>query len=169
VVVFAFMEIWKTIKDFENYEVSNYGIIKRKTDGYIVKQYIVQGYLKVNLVGVKRKSIFVHRIISIAFLKNKNKHKDKTQVNHIDGNKVNNSLSNLEWCTPSENIQHSFNILKKQVKKGEKCNLSKLKEKDIKFIRNNKNIYTSKQLQLMFNTSQSNICNIINNKRWKHI
>ena len=52
----------------------------------------------------------LHRMMAESFLLNDNP-LEKIQVNHLDGNKMNYNLNNLEWCTPSENIQHSFDIL----------------------------------------------------------
>lgn len=71
---------------------------KQSTDKY--------GYKYVMLyVNGKKKHMTVHRAVATAFLSNE---KDYPQVNHKDGNKKNNSVSNLEWCTASENVQHSF-------------------------------------------------------------
>jgi len=71
----------------------------------------------------------VHRLVAIAFIDNFNK---KTDVNHIDGNKLNNNINNLEWVTKSENIKHSIKILKNKngLKYFEKGN-SWYKEKNL--------------------------------------
>lgn len=112
-------EIWKDIKDYEGlYQVSNFGNVKslpRKTNnqynkGIIMKQMIYRGYSKVQLnKNGKIKWFAVHRLVAQAFLPNLD---NKPQVNHIDGNKLNNNLSNLEWVTGSENQLHSYRILK---------------------------------------------------------
>ena len=63
-------------------------------------------YVRVNLRKNKRsKTFYVHRLVADAFLENTNNH---CEVNHIDGNKQNNHVDNLEWCTHSMNIQHAF-------------------------------------------------------------
>lgn len=124
------LEIWKSIKDFENcYEVSNLGNVrsldryyycksKEKPNlfkGKILKQrFDKYGYLTVNLKKNQKSHIKkVHRLVAIAFLENKNK---CTNINHKDGNKNNNSVSNLEWCTIRENTQHrTKNLLVKPI------------------------------------------------------
>ena len=96
-------EYWLDVKDVDGYEVSNYGRIRIKNNGRIVKPYINRGYERVNM-GNKRN--YVHRVVADAFFDHNGG--EHTQVNHIDGNKTNNNLTNLEWCTPQENIQHAF-------------------------------------------------------------
>lgn len=71
----------------------------------------VLGYACCNLYDGKRYTKHrLHRMMAESFLLNDNP-LEKIQVNHLDGNKMNYNLNNLEWCTPSENIQHSFDIL----------------------------------------------------------
>jgi len=67
------------------------------------------GYFLVTLVdgNGKRKNRFIHRLLAQAFIENP---ENKAHVNHIDGNKQNNSLKNLEWCTPQENAAHAVRI-----------------------------------------------------------
>ncbi len=128
------MEIFKDIKDYEGlYKVSNYGRIKSITRlkknksrlqnvKSIIKstRYNNNDYEIVDLSkNGKIKTLYVHRLVAIAFIKNEY---NKPEVNHIDGNKNNNNLSNLEWVTSSENIKHAFD---NKLHKGSKCKVSK--------------------------------------------
>lgn len=107
----------KQIKDFPNYRIHESGLIescyKPKTSTVVDEWFPVKhifdkscGYMLVTLCheGI-RKNKRVHRLLADAFLENP---ENKAQVNHIDGNKLNNQLSNLEWATSQENSQHSY-------------------------------------------------------------
>ena len=96
-------EIWKDIKGYEGlYQVSNLGRVKRVTTGRVLKQFPnKQGYLLVSLCKTgKQKSFAIHRLVAQAFIL---KPENKPEVNHIDEDKTNNMVSNLEWCTRVEN------------------------------------------------------------------
>ncbi len=74
-----------------------------------------QGYLLVKLYkDGKGKKFKIHRLVSEMYIPNV---KNLPQVNHIDGNKTNNHVSNLEWCTPSQNIKHAYNTGLKKPRK----------------------------------------------------
>ena len=114
-------EVWRDISDLENYyQVSNYGNVRSKDRNvwngkvyYTKKARIIKkcmsstGYHIVRLVDGegKPKTCKVHRLVAYAFIPN---HDNKPNINHIDGNPLNNHVNNLEWCTQIENIQHAI-------------------------------------------------------------
>lgn len=100
-------EIWKVIDNYPNYEVSNAGLVRNKNSGKILQQTIGREgrYLNVYLSnnGVENTQR-VHRLVAKAFIPNP---EDKPQVNHINGNRFDNTIANLEWCTSKENNMHA--------------------------------------------------------------
>lgn len=131
-------EVWKDIKGYEGmYQVSSYGRVKsvnreisqqkdgtyfsRKMKSRILKTQIINsGYELVNLSknGI-RDARTVHRLVAEAFVQKENGRDD---VNHIDGNKTNNLVDNIEWVSRSENVQHSYDHLTRKSKgKNVKC------------------------------------------------
>lgn len=112
-------KIWKPVINYEGiYEVSNYGDIKsvdrivnsktkRFCKGTIIKQNKDEdGYNSIHLYkNGKRRVFFVHRLVISSFI---GIDKNKTQVNHKNGNKSDNNINNLEWMTPLENTRHAW-------------------------------------------------------------
>lgn len=98
------MEIWRRIEGTK-YEVSSWGRIRNSESGTIIKPYRnSKGYLKVGLmVEGKNKKYRVNRLVAMAFIPNPY---NLPQVNHKDGNKENNSFTNLEWITNDDNAKH---------------------------------------------------------------
>lgn len=95
-------ETWKKIKDYDNYEISDFGRVR--LGEYIVMPSDRLGYktVRINKPGEKRKNSFlVHRLVAEAFIPNPQR---KPEVDHIDTNKGNNKLSNLRWCWHLENM-----------------------------------------------------------------
>lgn len=102
------MEQWKDIIDYEElYEVSSMGNIRNKKTGKILSNNS-SSYVCVSLFKNKTLKRFLgHRIVAKAFIDNP---LNKKEVNHINGIKNDNRIENLEWCTPKENISHSWRI-----------------------------------------------------------
>lgn len=170
------MEIWKIIEEFNNYEVSNYGRVRRKkcviiysngaVTNYkekIVKQQLNKGiYLRVTFSQNNiQKRFQVHRLVAKYFIENP---ENKPCVNHIDGNGMNNNVSNLEWCTYSENERHSYNVLGK-VNANRKLTESQIKDilqncfKSNGLNKSNVSLFANK-----YSVSVNTISNVINRK-----
>lgn len=98
-------EHFKVIQGFEKYLISNYGRVLNLSTGKILKpRAIGNGYKAVVLFNNKKGvSMYIHRLVAMAFLPNID---NKPQVNHINEDKNNNHVSNLEWVTPWENSNH---------------------------------------------------------------
>lgn len=169
-------EIWKTI-DWTNgrYSVSNHGRVRTNTHyvNHVQGKRIVrerirplqnhnQGYLS---VGFSSKTKLVHRLVAEAFLPNPN---NLEFVNHKDGNKHNNHVSNLEWCTRQHNENHAFSTgLKNST--GSNNKMAKLSESDVHYIKYESKDKTTKQLAEKYNVHTATISRIKRGSIWKHV
>lgn len=99
------------IKGFPEYYVTDNGDVysrNYKNTGRVKKMALTKrpdGYLRITIKG---KGYYVHRLVAEVFIPNP---ENKEQVNHIDGNKTNNCVSNLEWTSRSENVKHAYDVL----------------------------------------------------------
>lgn len=165
-------EQWREIKGYDGYyKISNRGRVKsfkHKKNGRIIKPFpTVNNYLQISLYkNNKRSPALVHRLVLEAFVGIN----PKLKTNHKDGDKTNNNLTNLEYCTHSENVKHAYttNLMSK---KGERHHLNKLTAKEVLEIRNlsAKGTYSRNQLAEIYKVTASNISAIVLKRSWRHI
>lgn len=170
-----YTEKWLPVVGYEGlYEVSNMGNV-RKTDGKIPKQFIepLRGYMKVSLrKDKKNKSVFVHRLVAMAFIPNPNNY---PIINHKDEDKTNNLVDNLEWCTYQYNNTYGSkrekqSIITKNFWKTGVLNRDKqIREGDLERYKRNKEIIerykkggiTQRQLAKIYGITQEGIFYIL--------
>ena len=143
---------------FSDYEITRDGKVINKLSGETVKaQPNDKGYLRVGICGKLR---FVHRLVAEKFLPNP---ENKPQVNHIDGNKTNNNVDNLEWVTNKANREHA--VKNSLIVSGDKCPWAKLSVKDIEEIRSLYPTHMITDIAKMYNVNRKTISDIVH---WKH-
>jgi len=167
-------EIWKDIKGYEGrYEASNYGAVRNAKTKQIRKPRVdSHGYLRINVprndgTG-KSNAIHIHTMVALAFYK---KIDGKNQVNHIDGDKKNNKVENLEWCTASENTKHAHRTGLAHVYHGEQnCN-AKFNEDQVIWIRNKykEGGISQQKMADLLGVAQTTIGRIIRGERYADI
>lgn len=146
-------EIWKVIEECDSYSVSNTGKVKNNITKQALKPKIDRyGYEVVSLSRGSKPKLWrtIHRLVAKAFIPNDD---NKNQVNHIDGNKRNNHVMNLEWSTPKENINHSYDS-------GLNCNLNRVTLLD-KTTGERKEFRSVKQLGKFLGMHSSNLISMI--------
>ena len=174
------MEIWKDISGYEGcYQVSNHGRVKSlarqcwngKTY-YGIPEKILKPYLRNdNRLQVslwkdgKAKSSKISRLVALAFIPNPD---NKPEVNHKNGNTLNNHDWNLDWMTTAENDEHARqNGLKND--KGIYNPSNKFTEMQIKEIRALKGKMPQKEIAIVYKMSTAQVSRIIKNRQWSHI
>lgn len=181
-------EIWRDIDGFDGkYSISNFGNIKsnyriwknQSKSGIIYKGKIlnpsknVGGYLQVMLFdGFEKKTFRMHYLVASHFLANRENLKE---INHKDGNKLNNYFLNLEWTTRKDNMNHAWNtnLMENARFVGEKHPKAKIKESDVLKIRasvvNFKNNEIKYALANKYKVSIFTINDILKRRSWTHI
>ena len=173
------VEVWKDIEGYEGiYQISNTGQVKslaRKCSGRysnreIIKKPFVEkdGYFTVGLYkDGKYRYCRVHRLVAIAFIPNPNNY---PEVNHIDENKQNNNVENLEWCTTRYNLTYGHRL---DCARGERNHRHKLTADQVKEIRR---VYKKGDLEYgqsalgkKYGIAHGSIAAIVQGKSWKHI
>lgn len=153
------------IKGFEKYTIDQDGVIFSKTTGRRMKCLKhTAGYCRVALLDANGKSKFkyVHRLVAETYILNPD---NKPQVNHIDGNRSNHKLTNLEWVTQSENDLHSYkNLNRKPSFLGRFGSSHPLSTK----VTNGYKIYESIGLVSRDGFTPSSVCKVINGKQKQH-
>lgn len=174
------IEIWKDIVDYEGlYQISNLSRIRsldrrinHKNNHTIIRKGKVikpvlgnRGYLKFLLSkDNKQKAQLLHRIVAQYFIPNP---ENKSEVNHIDGDKTNCRIENLEWVTPSENSIHGFALdLKPRGENHFKTKLTNEQVKEIKFGHIGLN---QAEIAKLYDVKPNTISQIKTGRKWKHI
>ena len=164
------------MKDVVGYEeffaITEDGQLWSKRSNKFLKLNKINGYLThtTRIGGRTGKNVVLraHRLVAKAYIPNP---ENKPFVNHKDGNKQNNHVSNLEWCTPKENSQHAYATGLAKAASGADSPCAKLTAEDVLFIRTNYKPYDreygTRGLGRMFGVDHSVISDIINNKKYK--
>lgn len=144
----------------DDYEITKDGQLINKHNNHVLKpQPNSKGYLRVSIGG---KLKFVHRLVAEKYIPNPENYE---QVNHIDGNKMNNSIENLEWVSNQKNRDHAVKTgLHLQ---GEDCSWAKLNWEKVEYIREHLEL-SVKDLAQEFNVSPATIRDVRNYKTWKN-
>lgn len=144
----------------DDYEITKDGQVINKTNGHVLKpQPNGKGYLRVSIGG---KLQFVHRLVATQYIPNPD---NLDQVNHIDGNKLNNSVENLEWVSNQQNRDHA--VKTKLHLQGEDCPWSVLDWEKVHFIREHTE-FTNVELADLFKVGRSCIADVRNFRTWKN-
>ena len=173
-------EIWGRLiyrgEDYgDYYEVSNYGNIRNAKTKKIRKQNLTKKgkycFVSGSLGSREDKITFrVHKAVAETFISNPS---NLPEVNHKDGNKLNNHVDNLEWCTGTENMKHASEYGLLHPRRGEDTSWSKLTNETVKYIRDNYIPYSkefgTRALGRKFGVDHDTIRSVLNNKSWIHI
>ena len=179
-MVLSSMETWKTIPGYSRYEASTLGRLRSlnyKNSGktVILKPAIDYGYLKTMLQKDDGGygTIRVHKCVALAYLGAFNY--PAVEVNHIDGDKLNNAADNLEYCTHAQNVQHSFDNGLQIPLRGVDIATSKLNEEQVleirQYARKHGKLKNRKLLAAQYGVCESTLKDIVSMRRgsWSHV
>lgn len=158
----------KPIVGFEDYKINQFGEVINKHDKMLKHSTDRYGYKFVTLYRNKKPNIkYIHRLVALSFIPNPD---NKETVNHINGNKGDNKLENLEWATYSENIRHAYKLGLSSVHKqfGEKSGTAKLNRQKVAEIRalTATRKYKQKEIAEMYGVKRETIRKVTNNLSW---
>ncbi len=165
---------WRDVVGFEAYfKVSSCGRVFSKRSNKILKQHLSKnGYMTVAVrIGGRNGQAYcfkIHRLVAEAFIPNL---ENKPMVNHIDNNRANNHISNIEWCTAKENAQHCVKSGNHPRLSGEDNGQSKLTKDQVEYIRKvfkpHDKEFGARALGRKFNVNKTTILSVVNNESWK--
>lgn len=175
-------EVWRDIEGYGGkYQISNLARIKSFHKRYGVKCPITGQYSKImkpmlNQAGYpyvhlytpegKKKVQIIHRLVAIYFIPNP---QNFPVVNHIDGDKLNMSITNLEWCTQCENVRHAFRTGLMGSRVGVNNKNGKLTESQVLEIRSKRGIIPQRKLAKIYQVSYGAISKIMSGRNWNHL
>jgi hypothetical protein len=153
---------WRTVPEYTDYEVNEFGDLRWKKNGKLkVKIITPAGYVKYRVTKARRYRL-AHRMVASAFIPNP---ENKPQVNHLDGDKWNNHVSNLEWCTNEENWAHALATGLWTETLGQRQRI--LSEDQVQEIRDLRGKMRQKDIANLYGVSQTTVTNIQTGKAWR--
>lgn len=162
-------ELWKPLQEYKGIEVSSVGRVRKAANKRRKERILTEfpkdrdGYCRCSVQRLDGTwtSQPVHRLVAKAFISNPD---NKESVNHIDGNRTNNRVENLEWVTPKENVIHSFKYGARKICK-EIPKRTILTDFQISQIDTLRSLYTVSQIAKIFNIEYQSLKNIIHKKK----
>lgn len=130
------MEVWKSVKGYDNYEISNKGrtrSIKYKNPFIHKERLTMDGYPKATFIQEgKQRDFTVHRLVALHFIDNPN---NLETVNHINGIKTDNRVENLEWMNRADQLQHAYDLGLRISPKGSEMHNASFTDDEVRYIR----------------------------------
>ena len=169
-------EVWKDIEGYPKYQISSFGRVKslKGKKPKILKQRPhmrtdkLDNYISVALSkNGKKRDVYTHRLVATAFIPNP---ENKSQINHENGDKHDNNVSNLKWSTASENIKHAYEMGLMGDRKGENHPMARLTTlKVMEIVKKYNNGTSVSDLATEYGIRYSNVYSIVNGYTWSHI